>query len=162
MSGDSLARMAPEAAAAVRRLLLALLLVTSSPPLLGHDSSAGDVRIEHPFATPSTAATGTAYLKRLHNTGKQPERLLRASTPVATHVELQVEAADADGAVRMRAVPDIVLAAGGELKMRPGRGAQLQLLGLKQALREGDTFPLTLVFERSGKVDVKVYVQTPR
>jgi len=153
--------MASGRARGVQRLLPLRLLV-SSTALLARDFSAGDVRIEHPFATPSATATGSAYLKRLQNVGKQPERLLRASTPVATRVELQAERADADGVMRMQAVPDIVLAPGGELKMRPGRGAQLQLLGLKRALKDGDTFAMTLEFERGGKVEVKVYVQTPR
>ncbi len=146
----------------VARWLLSFCLVASSPALVAHDTSAGDVRIEHPFATPAAGGTGSAYLKRLHNAGKQAERLLGASTPMATRVELQVEGSDADGAMRMRAVSEVLLVPGAELRMRPGRGARLQLLGLRQALREGDTFPLTLVFERSGKVEVKVYVQTPR
>jgi hypothetical protein len=142
--------------------LLSLCLLASSLMLRAHDSRVGDMRIEHPFATPSAGAMGSAYLKRLQNTGKQPDRLLGASTPVAVRVELQAETVDGDGIARMQTVPDILLAAGAELKMRPGQGARLQLLGLRQPLREGDTFPLTLEFDRGGKVEVKVYVQTPR
>ena len=41
-------------------------------------------------------------------------------------------------------------------------GYHMMLVGLKKPLKEGDTFPMTLQFERAGKVDVKVYVQTPR
>jgi copper(I)-binding protein len=33
------------------------------------------------------------------------------------------------------------------------------LLGLRQKLREYDTFPLTLVFERAGRVEVEVLVE---
>jgi len=36
------------------------------------------------------------------------------------------------------------------------------LIDLKQPLNEGDSFPMTLEFERGGKVEVKVVVQVPK
>lgn len=153
----------PSRFAAVRALrLLPLCLALVSPALLAHDTGAGDVRIEHPFATPAAAGDGAAYLKRLRNVGKQGERLLGATTPVASRVELLAVGSDANAAPQMRPVAALDLAPGSDLQMRPGRGAQLRLVGLKQPLRDGDTFSLTLEFERAGRVEVKVYVQTPR
>jgi len=34
----------------------------------------------------------------------------------------------------------------------------VMLMGLRQHLKEGDTFPLTLVFEKQGEVPIKVNV----
>ena len=56
----------------------------------------------------------------------------------------------------------IALAPGQRIEMRPRAGEHLMLTELKRPLKEGERFPLTLEFERGGKVDVNVYVQTPR
>jgi copper(I)-binding protein len=36
------------------------------------------------------------------------------------------------------------------------------LIGLKQPLKDGDRFPMTLRFEKAGEREVMVWVQTPR
>ena len=129
-----------------------------------HGGSAGAVNIGHPFATPSVpgASTGAAYIANLENTGKQPDRLLRVSTPVAARTEMHTMAVDAGGVMRMREIGDIPLAPGAAIKMRPGAGIHFMLMGLKQPLKDGESFPMTLEFERGGKVEVKVVVQVPK
>lgn len=143
------------------RILLPLCLTPTHPALLGRGSSAGDVRIEHPFAAPSGGGTGTVYLAQLSNVGTRPERLLGASTPVAEHVLLQLSMRDG-AQQRRQTVSAFDLAPGAELRMLPGRGTHLRLAGLKRALRDGDVFDLALRFERAGVVDVRVVVQQQR
>jgi len=129
-----------------------------------HGGRAGDVEITHPFATPTPtgASNGAAYVVTLENTGKRPDRLLRVSTPVAQRAEIHTMAVDAGGVMRMREVGEIALLPGVPVKMRPGEGYHFMLMGLKQPLKEGDSFPLTLEFERGGKAEVKVVVQVPK
>jgi len=69
---------------------------------------------------------------------------------------------DADGVMRMREVTELPLAPGAEIKMRPGAGMHFMLIGLKRPLQEGDTFPMSLEFERGGLAVVKVVVQVPK
>lgn len=128
-----------------------------------HGSTAGDVSIGHPYATPSLpgARNGAAYIATLENTGKQPDRLLRVSSPVAGHAEVHTMTMDG-GVMRMREIDAIPLAPGESIKMRPGQGYHFMLMDLKQPLKEGDTFPMTMEFERGGKVEVKVVVQVPK
>ena len=66
---------------------------------------------------------------------------------------------DAQGVMRMRQVDGIALAPKASVKMRPGMGYHLMLVGLKRPLKDGEAFPMTLEFERAGKVEVKVVVQ---
>ena len=148
---------------ALRAALAAAIIGAGSWGAQAHGASAGDISIGHPFATPTPAGmhAGGAYIATLENRGKQADRLLRAATPVAGRVELHTMALDASGVMRMREQADIPLPPGAVLKMRPGQGYHLMLMELKQPLKEGDTFPLTLEFERAGKVEVKVYVQRP-
>lgn len=143
------------------RILLPLCLTPTRPALLGRGLSAGAVRIEHPFATPSSGGAGAVYLAQLCNSGARTERLLGASTPVAERILLQLSVRD--GALQRRqTVAAIELAPGAELRMLPGRGTRLQLAGLKRALRDGDSFDLTLRFENAGVVHTQVLVQQQR
>jgi len=133
-------------------------------PAEAHEARIGDIEIRHPFATPSLAGTrnGAAYFVKLENTGARADRLLRANTPAAERVELHTMAVDAQGVMRMREVEAIELAPKASIAMQPGSGFHLMLMALKQPLLEGASFPMTLEFERAGKVEVKVVVQVPK
>ena len=146
-------------AAALRRASLAFAFVTTAT--LAHGSTVGDIEIGHPYATPSLPGTsnGAAYFAMLENTGNAADRLLRASTPVATRVELHTMAVNAQGVMRMREIDGIALAPHAKIRMRPGSGLHLMLVGLKQPLKDGTRFPMTLEFERAGKVEVTVIVE---
>ena len=141
------------------RILLPLCLTPTRPALLGRGVSVGEQRIEHPFATPSSGAAAHLYLAEWRNAGTRAERLLGAETPLAARVELQ---ARPGGARSFETVAAIALEPGAELRMLPGHGPRLRALGLKRALRDGDTFALTLHFERAGAVSVQVQVQQQR
>jgi periplasmic copper chaperone A len=143
--------------------LAAALTLFTLAPAQAHGGQAGDVEITHPYATPSLPGVpnGGAYIVRLENKGKVADRLLRASTPMAQRVELHTMTMDGT-VMRMREVGEIALAPGAKVEMRPGMGYHFMLMGLTQPLRVGESFPLTLEFERGGKVEVKVVVQVPK
>jgi copper(I)-binding protein len=88
-------------------------------------------------------------------------KLVAASSPVTPVVEVH-EMAMQDGVMRMRQVPSVALPAGKTVELKPG-GYHVMLLDLKQQVKEGDTVPLTLVFEgQDGKresLEVKVPVR---
>ena len=129
-----------------------------------HGANVGDIAIGHPYATPSIPGTsnGAAYLASIENKGAVADRLVRASTPAASRVELHTMAVDAQGVMRMREVDGIALAPKATVQMKPGSGLHLMLIGLKEPLKEDASFPLTLEFERAGKVEVKVIVGQPK
>ena len=92
----------------------------------------------------------------LTNTGKQADRVVSASTEAAGITELHTHLNE-NGVMKMRQVNDIRVEAGSTVKLQPG-GLHVMLIKLKQPLKEGDSVPLTLRFEKAGevKVDVKV------
>ena len=149
---------------AAARAVLGAAVLCAAGVAAAHGATAGDVRVDHPFATPSLggARNGAAYIATLENTGSRPDRLLRASAAVAARTELHTMSVDDGGVMRMREVAEIALAPGAAVKMRPGQGLHIMLMELKQPLKEGDSFPMTLEFERGGKVEVKVVVQVPK
>jgi copper(I)-binding protein len=88
-------------------------------------------------------------------------KLVSASSPVTPIVEVH-EMAMQDNVMRMRQIPALDLPAGKTVELKPG-GYHVMLLDLKQQVKEGDTVPLTLVFEgKDGKresVEVKAPVR---
>ncbi|MBD3896580.1 copper chaperone PCu(A)C [Halomonas sp. ML-15] len=123
-----------------------------------HDVTLDDIRIAHPFATPTPpgAPNGAAYLDI--TAGDEPATLVGASSPISGVVELHDMIMD-DGNMQMRKLDAIEIEAGETLTMRPGGGYHLMLLGLEETLVEGETFPLTLEFAEQGEVEIEVGVQ---
>ncbi|MEK9969702.1 MAG: DUF1775 domain-containing protein [Ferrovibrio sp.] len=119
-------------------------------------AKAGDIAVEQPFARATPAKVGGVFLT-LKNSGTTADKLLKAASPVAEAVELHTHVKDGD-AMRMRPVENIPVPAKGETALQPG-GYHIMMIGLKQALKEGESFPLTLTFEKAGSVTVTVPVQ---
>jgi periplasmic copper chaperone A len=122
----------------------------------------GELTIEHPYAnaTPAGSKNGAAYFKAINNQGKLPDRLLSARTSIATSTELHTMRMDGN-IMRMREVTSIELPASGVTLFGQGteNGYHVMLMGLKEPLKEGDSFKLNLKFEKAGEVEVSVQVQ---
>ncbi len=148
----------------IRNVFLAAALAIAGSVAAAHGSSVGNVHIGHPYATPSIAGTtnGAAYFAQLENKGDVADKLVRAATPVAQSVEIHTMSVDGQGVMRMREVDGISLAPKAVLRLRPGAGMHLMLIGLKAPLKEGTSFPMTLEFEKAGRVEVEVKVETPK
>lgn len=130
-----------------------------------HGFAVGELFVRHPYAVPSLAGSqnGAVYFKSIKNAGKKADQLLSAKTQVAEKVEIHEMTMDGD-VMKMRPLSSIEIPAGGEVSVAKGNpnGYHLMLLGLKQALKDGDRFPVWLTFKQAGEVKVEVYVQTPK
>ena len=123
-----------------------------------HGSSKGDLRVDHSYATVGSTEA-VVYFRSIRNEGDQPDRLMGGHTPLATTVELQ-RASQQVGTKTTTVVDAIELPAKTNVPMRHDKGEyRILLKGLKQALKDGDRFDLTLNFEKAGALAVKVWVQ---
>jgi copper(I)-binding protein len=122
----------------------------------GAVAQTADIQIKDAWAraTPGAAQTAAAYVTIVSAAG---DRLTAASTPVAQKAELHTMTMDGS-VMKMRQVDDIDLPAGKTVTLKPG-GYHIMLTGLTQPLTEGQTFPLTLTFEKAGTREVTVAVQ---
>jgi copper(I)-binding protein len=121
----------------------------------------GDLLIERPWARASaapTVKTGVAYLT-LVNVGMEADRLVAAATPVAKKAALHTHTM-VGNVMKMRPVQAIEVNPGEPSVLKPG-GLHIMLMGLKDPLKEGEHFPLTLTFERAGTVEIQVRIQKP-
>ena len=107
-------------------------------------------------ATPGKAETGAAYLTIRSPT---PDRLLSASSQAAKKAELHTMEM-AGMVMKMRPLAGLDIAAGRPVILKPG-GEHIMLVGLNGPLREGQSFPLTLTFEKAGTREVTVAVEKP-
>ena len=104
------------------------------------------------------AKVGAAYL-RIANTGREPDRLVAISTPIAGKADLH-SVTDDNGVMKMRPVGGIALKPGETVELKPG-GLHIMLTDIQGRLKPGDTFPLTLTFEKAGAKSVSVSVDKP-
>ena len=105
-------------------------------------------------ATPGKAENGAAYLTILSPT---TDRLVSISSPVAKKAELHTTSM-AGMVMQMRPLAGLDIPAGRPVTLKPG-GEHIMLLGLNRPLQEGESFPLTLNFERAGPLTVTGAVQ---
>jgi len=142
--------------ATTRSLTLALLAfaVICAGPAVAQQIKAGDLVLDHAWAraTPGGAKVGGAYLT-IKNNGTAADKLLGGSSPVAAEVQVH-EMAMNNGVMTMRPVEGgLSIPAGQSVTLAPG-GYHIMLMQLKAALKQGDKLPVTLQFEKAGKVDV--------
>lgn len=141
----------------IRTLSLAALLACALPSF-AHDYKVGELTIDHPWSRelPPNAPAGAAYFT-LKNQGAAADRLIGASTPRAQKSELHTHV-HKDGLMKMQQIPAVEIPAKGEVVFQPG-GNHVMLFGLGQPLKAGEEFPLSLEFEKAGKVEVQVQVE---
>jgi len=115
----------------------------------------GTMMVENAWSRAALAGrTGVVYFTAMSMGGA--DRLISASTPVAEHAELH-ESMQSGGMSKMRPVASVPMTAGATVTFAPG-GLHVMLIGLKRPLKEGDSFPLTLQFEKAGAVETTVKV----
>ena len=135
-------------------LLLVLFVGNQTHP----QTSTNTITVEHAWAraTPGGARTGAAYMTLINN-GTSTDQLLSATIPVADQVQFHKNTED-NGVSRMREVHNVELSPGGKVIFKPGQ-MHMMIVGLKQPLKEGQTFPLSLQFEKARHIDVTVPIE---
>jgi copper(I)-binding protein len=145
-------------------ILLAALVACS----LVESGIAEDAVLTSTFATPSLATPASYSIGEMpnaaplsmliQNQGRVDDRLLGGSTPAADWVETHTSNLD-HGLRRMLPTLDcFTIPAGGTLLLEPASD-HLMLVGLRNNLVQGQSFPLTLRFARAGAVTITVRVR---
>lgn len=125
-------------------------------------ATAQEIEIHEPYARSASpmAKSGAAFMV-IRNVGDADDRLIGVESPAARKVELHTHR-EADGVMRMIHVEEgFALPEGGEIRMQRG-GHHVMMMGLTAPLEQGETIPLTLIFETSGEVTLDVPVDLER
>jgi copper(I)-binding protein len=137
----------------------ASLMALRAAPAQAQEVKAGDLVITQPWsrATPGGAKIAGGFLT-IENKGAAPDRLIGGSGDFAGKVEIH-EMAMNNGVMTMRPLDKgLAIEPGKTVKLAPG-GYHLMLMDLKTPLKQGDKVPLTLQFEKAGKVALSLDVE---
>jgi copper(I)-binding protein len=118
----------------------------------------GALVIEQPWAraTPAGAQVGGGYVK-ITNTGKEADRLVGGTLPMAGSVEVH-EMSMTNGVMKMRQLGDgLEIKPGQSVELKPG-GYHIMFMGLREGLKQGQTIKGTLSFAKAGSVEVEFAV----
>jgi len=136
--------------------ILAALALVLPLPALAHEASVGALTIDHPWGRPNLPDRPAAAYMDIGNAGEAADRLVAARSPEFGRVELHRSIME-DGMMKMLPVEGIDIPAGGSAALAPG-GYHAMLFEASARFAEGDSYPLTLVFEAAGEVTVEVSV----
>lgn len=136
---------------------LAAATVLAIVPARAHDYTFGALTVIQPWAraTVGTARPGAVYVT-LANRGIAADRLIGAESAASAQAELH-RSTLAGGVMRMERVEAIEVPARGAVKIEPG-GYHIMLIGLKAPLTAGVDLPLTLIFEKAGRLAVEAKI----
>ena len=137
----------------------AMLVYFLAAPARAEEVKAGDLVITQAWsrATPGGAKIAGGYLT-IENKGSAPDRLIGGTGEVAGKIEVH-EMSMKDGVMTMRFLDKgLAIEPGKTVKLAPG-GYHLMMLDLKSPLKQGDKVPVTLEFEKAGKVTLSLDVQ---
>jgi copper(I)-binding protein len=136
-----------------------VLMAVVGPPVRAEDAKAGDLVISQAWsrATPNGAKIGAGYFT-IENKGATADKLVGVSGDVSPRIEVH-EMSMNNGVMKMRPVNGgLTIDPGKTVKLAPS-GYHLMIMDLKSPLKQGDKLPLTLQFEKAGKVAVTLDVQ---
>lgn len=148
----------------MRRVVLTSVFVTWVAFLAGWsvqaaEVKAGDLVISQAWsrATPNGAKIGAGYLT-IENKGATADKLIGATADISGHIEVH-EMSMNNGVMKMRPVEGgLAIDPGKTVKLSPN-GYHLMIMDLRSPLKQGEKVPVTLDFEKAGKVTVMLDVQ---
>jgi copper(I)-binding protein len=141
----------------IRRLVRnALLVCLSINPALAETAPQGHaIQVKQAWARASVGASkmGVVYLT-IENRGSGPDSLVGVKTPAAAAASIHQTVIEGD-ITRMRPVSSLPLDPGKEVTLEPG-GLHIMLMDLGSALELGQSFSITLLFEKSPDLVLEI------
>jgi periplasmic copper chaperone A len=129
------------------RLILAAFVLCA--PAFAHSYQQKGIEIGHAWSLPTDSSEAMAFFPLL-NTGPTEDRLIAMTSPFAKSITY----VDRFGTVQanLPLQPKLPVA------LRKG-GAHIRLTGLTRALKLGSKIPLTLSFEKAGRITIEVWIE---
>ncbi len=132
----------------------------SSIPEISYIEENFKITSPYAFATIPNAKTAAAFLTIKNLTG-QDDALIEVQSNIAEIAEIHQNYVDSDsGTMMMRKIKKLNLPNGSETSLDPKK-YHIMFINLKDGLKVGDNFPLTLVFENGAEKTVTVDIVTP-
>lgn len=141
--------------------IAAAMVWPAATPAAAHGYKNGTIDVHHPWTRAGTGAARIAIVSMtLRNVSGKDERLISATMRGGAKVILVAASPDVKAATG--AVPvgggGISVPAGQTIELK-ATSAHIRIEGLPAPLTDYDQIPMTLVFERSGSLEIEVIVE---
>lgn len=123
------------------------------------DYAVGPIKVSAPWTrvVPDAAKVAAGFMT-ITNTGAEPDTLIGGTALISERLEVH-EMTVTDGVMRMRELkPGLVIKPGETIMLKPG-ATHIMFMGLKQPLKQGAPVKGTLVFQKSGTVEINYVVE---
>lgn len=131
-----------------------LIALSIFAPIASGSAMASPIKIEGAFTRPTLggASVAVGYMT-LTNTGQVDDRLENVTSDISATSEIH-ETKMENGMMEMRELPKgLAIPAGATVAFKPG-AYHIMFVGIKHAVKPGDTIHATLTFEKAGKIAV--------
>jgi copper(I)-binding protein len=129
-------------------ILASIFLLSSCAP--------GDLNAHDAWARPTDKGGTAAAYFLIHNHTPNSDELIGASSSISENVEIH-QSKLVDDVMKMEMIQSLALAPGDEYSFEPG-GLHVMLIGIKDELKSGDRFDLTLDFKNHEDITLQVEV----
>lgn len=135
---------------AIAGLMAMVLALGLADAASAHGYKRKSIEIVHPWTAdkPQPGGRDAIVSMDIKNAGASADRLVSATSAIAERVELATGSAAKAIEVAPRGRVDLT-----------AKTQHLRLVGLKKSLAAYDTLPVTLVFERAGRIRIDVLVE---
>jgi copper(I)-binding protein len=143
----------------MKAIAIVLMLVITS--LISSACGSSDsVAVQDAWARPGFQGDNSAVYLVIKNHTDQADGLIGAASDIAGATEIHLSKMDAEGTMTMERQDLVNIPANDSVELSPG-GLHIMLVNLGEDLSVGDTFPVTLEFQRAGDITIDVEVRQP-
>lgn len=140
------------------RLLMRITLLLCAALSFNLFAAEANLRVDDPYvrlAPPGAQATGAFMI--IKNAGSVDRKLINAESTAAKTVQLHNHFNE-NGVMKMRQVESIDVKANAQAELKPG-SYHVMLIDMKAELKEGDSVPITLIFDDGTKTTITAPVR---
>jgi len=134
-----------------------LIIATFSSLFILSANASADIKVTNAYTkeVPPNSPTIAVYFT-VANDDDVFDKLIGAESKIAEAAEIH-EHVFADGMMKMQKINEAIIPVG-RTQFKP-KSHHLMLINLKEPIKTGDTFPVTLEFATFGKLDINVTVK---
>ncbi len=116
------------------------------------------IEIKDPWIRPNAKGANSALFFIAENKSDKPDTLVAAKFDKSEVVELHETYKKNDDMMGMRSVKFVEIPAKGSVSFKP-RDLHIMLIGLKNDIKVGENYNLTLLFKKAGEVKIQAVVR---
>ena len=142
------------------RLLTGVIMIATILLITTGCESAQSIVVQDAWARPGFQGDNSAVYLRISNPTDQGDGLIGADSDIAEVTEIHLSKMDESGTMKMERQELVGIPARSSTELTPG-GLHIMLVNLVKDLSVGDTFALSLEFQRVGDITIEVEVKQP-